>query len=104
MLHIPAVPLDCRRESFACWRTANLSSGERMRNKFVRPHLLGLALLVMPMALFGRTSEAPPEIDLQWGAKIAMRDGVALNATIVRPRGQKEPLPVIFTLTPYVAD
>jgi uncharacterized protein len=75
-----------------------------MRTKLVRYPLLGLALLVMPLALFGQTSVAPAEIDMQWGAKIALRDGVALNATIVRPHGQNDPLPVIFTLTPYVAD
>lgn len=33
-----------------------------------------------------------------------MRDAVRLDATIYGPRGQKDPLPVIFTLTPYVAD
>jgi len=33
-----------------------------------------------------------------------MRDGVRLDATVYKPRGQKDPLPVIFTLTPYVAD
>jgi len=41
---------------------------------------------------------------MQWGAKIFLRDGVQLNATIIRPHGQKDPLPAIFTLTPYVAD
>lgn len=33
-----------------------------------------------------------------------MRDGARLDATVYKPRGQKDPLPVIFTLTPYVAD
>ena len=39
-----------------------------------------------------------------WGVKIPLRDGVHLNATIYRPHGQQDPLPVIFTLTPYIAD
>ncbi|MEO5558939.1 MAG: CocE/NonD family hydrolase, partial [Dokdonella sp.] len=42
-------------------------------------------------------------VDLQWGLKIPLRDGVKLNATLYRPQGQKEPLPCIFTLTPYVS-
>jgi putative CocE/NonD family hydrolase len=62
---------------------------------------LGIALIFLPPALLAQT---PPEIDMQWGAKIALRDGVQLNATVIRPHGQKDPLPAIFTLTPYVAD
>jgi len=33
-----------------------------------------------------------------------MRDGAHLNGTVFRPAGQKGPLPVIFTLTPYISD
>jgi hypothetical protein len=33
-----------------------------------------------------------------------MRDGLRLNATVYRPHGQKDPLPVIFELTPYISD
>ncbi|MEP7008718.1 MAG: CocE/NonD family hydrolase [Acidobacteriota bacterium] len=52
-----------------------------------------------------RAADAPLlDVDLIWGAKIPMRDGVHLNATIYRPHGQSEGLPVIFTLTPYIAD
>lgn len=36
--------------------------------------------------------------------KIPMRDGVDLSGTIFLPADQKEPLPVILLLTPYVAD
>ncbi len=43
-------------------------------------------------------------VDMSWGVKIATRDGVALNATVYRPHDQKEPLPVIFTFTPYIGD
>ncbi len=42
-------------------------------------------------------------IDLQWGVKIPMRDGIQLNATVYMPKGA-DPLPVILTLTPYIAD
>src|SRR5579862_6029790 len=48
------------------------------------------------------TVDAP--VDLVWGFKIPLRDGVRLNGTVVQPAGQHEPLPVIFTLTPYIAD
>lgn len=42
-------------------------------------------------------------VDFSWGVKIPMRDGVELNATVYRPKGE-EPAPAIFTLTPYIAD
>ena len=44
------------------------------------------------------------DVDLQWGVRIPLRDGLELNATVYRPAGQKEPLPVVFTLTPYISD
>ena len=43
-------------------------------------------------------------VDMQWSVKIPARDGVKLNATVFTPHGQKEPLPVIFTFTPYIGD
>ena len=43
-------------------------------------------------------------VELMWGVKIPIRDGTRLNATIYKPRVMDAPLPVIFTLTPYVAD
>jgi predicted acyl esterase len=36
--------------------------------------------------------------------KIAVRDGVKLNATVYKPRFHKGPLPVIFSSTPYISD
>ena len=45
-----------------------------------------------------------PTIDMQWAVKIPARDGVKLNATVFTPHGQKDPLPVIFTFTPYIGD
>ena len=54
----------------------------------------------------GAEQTPPPgsNVDMQWGVKIPMRDGVTLNATIYRPKGQKEGLPAVFTLTPYISD
>ena len=50
-----------------------------------------------------QVSEAGKNIDLQWGVKIPMRDGVRLNATVYKPK-TAEPVPVILTLTPYIGD
>lgn len=44
------------------------------------------------------------DIDLIWGLKIPVRDGIHLNGTVYKPHDQKQPLPVIFTLTPYIGD
>lgn len=61
------------------------------------------------MAPFAATADdatAPPNatrVNLQWGVKIPLRDGVRLNATLYTPREQKAPAPCIFTLTPYIA-
>ncbi len=46
----------------------------------------------------------PSDVDMTWGVKIPLRDGVRLNATLYRPHNQKEALPVVFTLTPYIGD
>jgi uncharacterized protein len=51
-------------------------------------------------------ADDPPakHVDMEWSVKIPLRDGVHLNATIYRAHEQKDPLPVIFTLTPYIGD
>src|SRR5579864_294854 len=51
-----------------------------------------------------KKDENPKPVDLMWAVKIPMRDGVHLNATVYRPQGQKDPVPVIFELTPYISD
>ena len=51
-----------------------------------------------------KTTTDEPTVDLQWAVKIPTRDGVKLNATVFTAHGQKEPLPVIFTFTPYIGD
>ncbi|MGE5275585.1 MAG: CocE/NonD family hydrolase [Acidobacteriota bacterium] len=72
----------------------------------------GVLVALVALALFPRAAapgeQRPPaagaNVDMEWGVKIPMRDGVALNATIYRPHGQKEALPAVFTLTPYIGD
>jgi uncharacterized protein len=72
-----------------------------------------LALIVSCLAL-GATlahADAPPPVDpnktvpvqITWDQKIPMRDGVRLSATIYRDPAQTKPLPVILTMTPYIA-
>jgi uncharacterized protein len=58
----------------------------------------------IPPAEKAPSAPAEQPIDLIWGLKIPMRDGVRLNGTVYKPAAQKEPLPVIFTLTPYISD
>lgn len=43
------------------------------------------------------------KIDLHWGVKVPLRDGVKLNATVYTPKGQTQPGLCVFTLTPYIS-
>jgi hypothetical protein len=66
-----------------------------------------LAATLLALARAASAQEIPPpgsNVAMQWGVKIPMRDGVALNATFYRPQGQSEALPAVFTLTPYISD
>ena len=78
------------------------------RNRIVHRMILLAALsMSMPAARsLAQESGAPAAAipDMRWGVKIPMRDGVALNATVFQPHAQKDPLPVIFTFTPYIGD
>src|SRR5215470_18522297 len=56
------------------------------------------------VAAWGQDKEATATVDMKWAVKIPARDGVLLNATVLQPHAQKDPLPVIFTFTPYVGD
>jgi uncharacterized protein len=51
-----------------------------------------------------KSAAEEPAVDMQWAVKIPMRDGVKLNATVFSAHGQKDPVPVIFTFTPYIGD
>src|SRR5690242_4528107 len=67
-----------------------------------------LVMFVLMGAANVRAQQKPASeeaaVDLQWAVKIPMRDGVKLNATLFTAHGQKEPVPVIFTFTPYIGD
>ena len=71
----------------------------------VHAPLLTTVALLAGLAL--AAEEKPPSggnVDMRWGARIPMRDGATLNATVYQPQGQKDRLPAIFTLTPYIGD
>jgi hypothetical protein len=42
-------------------------------------------------------------VNFNWGVKIPLRDRIQLNATVYRP-DDSQPVPAIFTLTPYISD
>ena len=72
---------------------------------------VGAALVVVVALLTAQALSAQEKtaaevatVDMQWAVKIPVRDGVKLNATVFTPHAQKEPLPVIFTFTPYIGD
>jgi len=68
---------------------------------------IGQILAALLLTCGAALADEPPAgsaVDMQWAVKIPMRDGVTLNATIYQPRGQKDPLPAVFTLTPYISD
>jgi len=66
--------------------------------------LLLIACLFATAQQSDKKPDSPKPVDLTWAVKIPMRDGVRLNATVYRPHEQKDPLPVIFELTPYISD
>jgi predicted acyl esterase len=95
-----------------------IESSETMRAISVRAAVgfgfgLGLCLwLAMSASAAHAQTPAQPgkapdnwtPVQITWDYKIAMRDGVKLSATIYRDPKQTKPLPVIVTLTPYIAE
>lgn len=63
-----------------------------------------LSPIAAAVLLATAAAAAETEISLLWGVKIPMRDGIKLNATVYKPKKMDAPLPVVFTLTPYIAD
>lgn len=75
-----------------------------MRNWKILTTLLITFCLTTYAQKSDKKPDSPKPVDLLWAVKIPMRDGVRLNATVYRPHEQKDPLPVIFELTPYISD
>ncbi len=63
-----------------------------------------LSFTTLQIAAQQPTDSPSPGVDMQWGVKIPARDGVTLNSTIYLPHAKQDPLPVIFTFTPYIGD
>lgn len=42
-------------------------------------------------------------VEIKWGIRIPLRDGVNLHAILYLPRNHRKPSPAVCTLTPYVA-
>jgi uncharacterized protein len=61
-------------------------------------------LMTACLYVFSLTSSLAQPVDILFGVKVKMRDGVQLNATIFKPNKQSESLPVIIQLTPYISD
>jgi hypothetical protein len=69
---------------------------------FALVFFLGLACVNLDAA---RAADAAPgAVEIRWSVRIPLRDGIGLNATVYRPKGQQAPAPCIFTLTPYIGD
>ena len=77
-------------------RTANL-------HLYRRP-LAAAALALLCLVALAQGAVADPTVELTWAARIPMRDGVHLSATIYRPAEVEGAVPAIACLTPYVAD
>ncbi len=65
---------------------------------------IALALVLAAGFATAAAAQTPAPVEISWGVKIPARDGARLNATVYRPRGSTERLPVVFTLTPYIGD
>lgn len=63
--------------------------------------LATLVFALSPAALAGQSAAG---VDLKFGVKIPLRDGVRLNATLYLPPGPPEPRSVVLAMTPYIAD
>ena len=61
-------------------------------------------LFIALLNVFSFNLASAQDIDILSCVKIKLRDGVQLNATIYKPHGQTEALPVILQLTPYISD
>ena len=78
----------------------------RLQMTIVRGICCAILLLPAVNAIRAREGDkaTSDDVDMAWGVKVPMRDGVILSATVYRPHGQKETLPLVFTFTPYIGD
>ena len=72
-------------------------------------NLANLPLIILLLFSMGITSQAQKQttkksIEILWNHPIPMRDGTKLSAHIYKPKHIEKPLPVLFSLSPYVSD
>jgi predicted acyl esterase len=68
---------------------------------------LGVALAMLAAVAARAVAAAVDDgsgVELTWGVKIPLRDGVHLNATLYRPRRAAVPVPALFRLSLYTPD
>jgi putative CocE/NonD family hydrolase len=58
----------------------------------------------LPLAPLTAQSAAPPAVEIRWGVRVPMRDGITLHATVYQPAGTRDRVPVILSMTPYTTD
>ncbi len=63
-----------------------------------------LAALALLSALPVLAGEPEKQVDLLFGVRIPMRDGVKLNANLFKLHGFTGRAPVLFALTPYTTE
>lgn len=80
-------------------------SYRRISRSFLSLAIMGCAVLAaLPaVAVEDAGSVDPAPVQLRWGVKIPLRDGVLLGAAVYTPKNQTAAAPCIFTLTPYIA-
>jgi len=66
--------------------------------------LVACALLGAPAARSLPGVDDDAGVELTWGVRIPLRDGVRLSATLYRPRRAAGPVPALFRLNPYTPD
>lgn len=76
---------------------------QALRGYFHLGFAIVLAMLFATGSGAAQAAKGPGDVAFQWGLRIPLRDGVELAATLYRPREQPQPLPCVFTLTPYIA-
>ena len=85
-----------------------------VRRDYLMAAVVSACLLAAPGARETLRAQAAPAatpdaadsaaVEVTWGVRIPLRDGVTLSATLYRPAGATSRMPVVFTLTPYTAD
>lgn len=76
-----------------------------MMNRATVITLLGGVIAMFSMARASSAEPPPtPDVRIEWGVKIPMRDGIELAANVYHPAGASAKRASILTMTPYTAD